>query len=396
MSLIEPNSEADPVALLVQALVMFGSVAGRGPHFQADGARHGTNIFVCLVGETAKARKGTAWSQVRRVFAALDPEWDERCVVLGLSTGEGLIAAVRDAVVESVAVKEHGRVVEYQDVVVDAGVEDKRLLVYESEFASVLRMFEREGSKLSPTIRQAWDTGDLRILTRNSPARATGAHIAMVGHVTRDEVLRYLDRTEVGNGFANRYLWFWVERSKFLPEGGALQQGEVEPVLADLRAALEFSKQLGDFELTRDDSARALWSEVYEELSAGQAGLVGAITSRAEAQVMRLACIYALLDRSRVIARVHLEAALELWRYAEESARFIFGNSLGDPDADTILSALRSNPDGLTRSEVRELFGGHRAANRIGRALAALVSAGKAQRSTEETGGRPAERWRAL
>lgn len=396
VAVIGPHSEADPVALLAQLLVMFGSVVGRGPHFEADGVRHGTNLFACLVGETSKARKGTAWGQVRRLFSVLDPEWDEHAIVLGLSSGEGLIWAVRDEIVKSEPVREHGQIVAYQDVVEDQGVADKRLLVFESEFASVLRMLQREGSTLSPTIRGAWDSGDLRILTKNSPARASGAHISIVGHVTGDEVRRYLDRTEMGNGFANRHLWFWVRRSKLLPEGGALQERDVDVLLADLRAALEFGRQLGDFELKRDDAARALWYEVYPALSAGRPGLVGAITSRAEAQVMRLACIYALLERSEVIALVHLEAALELWRYAEQSARFIFGDSLGDSDADAILSALRSHTAGMTRSQIRDLFGGHRSAQRIERALSTLLKAGQIQCEAEETGGRPAERWRAV
>lgn len=396
VAVIGPHSEADTVALLVQCLVMFGNVIGRGPHFKADGVRHSTNLFACLVGETSKSRKGTSWNQVRSCFAPVDPDWASRCIASGLSSGEGLIHAVRDAVVQSVPFKEHGRVAGYEDVVTDPGVEDKRLLAFEGEFAAVLHMLERDGNTLSATMRSAWDSGDLRILTRNSPVVATAAHISMVAHITRDEVCRYLDRTEMGNGFANRYLWLWVTRSKLLPDGGALAERDVDVMVADLRAALEFSRQLGEFELKRDDAARALWHEVYAELSAGRPGLVGAITSRAEAQVMRLACVYALLDRSRVIARVHLEASLGLWRYAEESARFIFGNSLGDPDADAILLALRSHAAGMTRSQIRDLFGGHRTAHRIERALSTLLKAGQVQCSTEETGGRPAERWRAV
>ena len=33
---VEPHSEADPVALLVQTLVAFGNAVGRGPHFVAE------------------------------------------------------------------------------------------------------------------------------------------------------------------------------------------------------------------------------------------------------------------------------------------------------------------------------------------------------------------------
>ena len=55
---------------------------------------------------------------------------------------------------------------------------------------------------------------------------------------------------------------------------------------------------------------------------------------------MRLACIYALLDLSRVVRAEHLMAALALWEYAERSVAYVFGDSIGDPDADLILPCL--------------------------------------------------------
>jgi hypothetical protein len=115
-----------------------------------------------------------------------------------------------------------------------------------------------------------------------------------------------------------------------------------------LVAVVRCGRKVG--ELQRSEKARELWYEVYNELSEGKAGLLGAVTSRAEAQVMRLACIYALLDGVKIIKSVHLEAALAAWKYAEESARFIFGDSLGDPVADELLRALRKSPHGLTRT----------------------------------------------
>ena len=78
---------------------------------------------------------------------------------------------------------------------------------------------------------------------------------------------------------------------------------------------------------------------------------------------MRLACLYVLQDRSPVVRREHLESALAVWRYCEDSARFIFGDALGDPVADEILRALRRADDGLTRTEINNLLGRNRAAS---------------------------------
>lgn len=394
---IEPHTEADPVALLAQFLVAFGNAAGRGPHFMAEADRHGLNLFACLVGATAKGRKGTSWGHIRRLLEAVDPAWAKDHVASGLSSGEGLIWAVRDPIERREPVKEKGRTTGYETVLVDAGVEDKRLLVIEGEFASVLRILGREGNTLSPVIRNAWDSGNLRSLTKNSPAVASGAHISIIGHVTKSELLRYLETTEAGNGFANRFLWVCVRRSKCLPEGGNISEVDFAPLVARLAEALEFAKRAG--ELRRNDGAREVWHAVYPELSEGKPGLLGAVLARAEAQVMRLACIYALLDLSQVVRREHLLAALALWEYVEASARFIFGDALGDPVADTILDALKKSANGLTRTEISNLFDRNQSSKNIARALADLLAAGLAQRETVPPEGdrkKPVEVWRAV
>src|SRR4029453_2896452 len=123
------------------------------------------------------------------------------CLTSGLSSGEGLIWAVRDPIEKQQPIKEGGRVVDYQLVTEDAGVTDKRLLVIESELASTLKVMAREGNTLSPVMRQAWDGHDLRTLTKSSSARATAPHISIIGHITRDELRRYLEATEAANGF---------------------------------------------------------------------------------------------------------------------------------------------------------------------------------------------------
>jgi len=394
--MVDPHTEADPAGLLVQFLVAMGNVIGRGPHFVAEGSKHYLNLFAALVGTTAKGRKGTSWAHTGNIATAVDEAWKDR-VVHGLSSGEGLIWAVRDPITQRQPVKEKGRVTDYEDVLVDPGVEDKRLLVVEGEFATALRVLGREGNILSAAVRNAWDTGDLRTLTKNSPAKATGAHISIIGHVTRDELLRYLGTTEAANGFANWFLWVCVRRSKVLPDGGRLHEVNMAPFVRRLRAAVEFARSVG--ELRRDEEARAIWHEVYPELSEGKPGLLGAVIARAEAQVMRLACLYAVLDMSNLVRREHLLAALAVWDYCEASARFIFGDALGDPVADEILRALRAaGEEGMTRTAIREdLFQRNMPSRRIQRALAVLVEAGlvSVERVTD-TGGRPAEIYLAI
>ncbi len=394
--LVEPHTEADRVGLLSQLLVAFGNVVGRGAHFRAEADCHFTNLFAVLVGETAKGRKGTSWGHVRERMRAIDGHWVDDCVQTGLSSGEGLIYAVRDAVQQREPIKKKGKVEDYQMVEVDPGVSDKRLMALQPEFATTLRVLERDGNSLSGVVRQAWDTGGLRILTKNTPAKATEAHISMCGHITKEELCRYLDRTEIGNGFANRILFFCVRRSKVLPEGGDIGSVDFGPLDLAFEKAAMFAQQLGRTCIVRDPEARKLWREVYEKLSEGKPGLFGAVISRAEAQVMRLALIYALLDQSTVIRKEHLEAALEVWRYAEESALYIFGDSLGNPLADEVLSILRSSPEGLTRTEISSRLFGHHKSGSLGSALGLLQTRGLVYFRQVPTAGRSAERWYAV
>jgi DNA-binding transcriptional ArsR family regulator len=284
----------------------------------------------------------------------------------------------------------------YQDIEADPGEADKRLLVYEPEFALVLRVMAREGNSLSAILRQAWDSGNLRTLTRNSPLKATGAHVSIIAHVTRAELLRYLDSTEMANGFANRFLWLCVSRSKCLPddEDRRVDEHKLEPLTRRLVDAVQFANGVG--EMGKDAQACADWRAVYPALSEGKPGMLGAVTSRAEAQTMRVGCLYALLDKSERTRREHLRAALAVWSYCEQSAAYIFGQSLGDPLADTILQALKQNSAGLSRTDISNLLGRHKDAAQIGRALAALRESGKVRAEFEETEGRKAERWFAI
>lgn len=384
---IEPHSEADPVALLIQFLVAFGNLVGRKPHFVAEADLHYLNLYTCLVGRTGKARKGASWGHIKRVMHVVDNVWAEDRIQSGLSSGEGMIHAVRDAATSRQKAKNG----DWQTVEVDAGVEDKRLLAFEPEFASVLRTAERKTNTLSVMIRQAWDTGDLRTLTKNSPTKATGAHISIIGHITAEELRRYLTTTEAANGFANRILWTCARRSKLLPEGGQINRVDFGPLLRRLTQAVQAAQNVG--EMVRDDGARSLWRSVYADLSEGKPGLLGAVTSRGEAQVMRLASIYAMLDCTHIISEPHLRAAMAVWDYAERSAAYVFGESLGDPLADEIWSKLKQTGC-MTRTEIRDLLGRNASADKIGAALATLLEAGLATKHVQRDGpGRPEESW---
>ena len=381
---IEPHTEGDPVALLVNTLTMFGSAVGPTPRAMVGATRHRGNLFAVHVGETARARKGTAHNEVERIMALADPGWAAR-VMGGLASGEGLILAVRDSV---------WKVKNGQQELADPGVEDKRLLAVEPEFSSVMRVAGRDGSTLSEVLRRAWDGIDLRVMTRTNPLTATSPHISMLGHITKAELLRELSETNQANGFANRFLFGYVRRSKLLPHGGALPESDVSSLANRVGNALSTARRLGT--LRRDAETDRAWEAVYPALTAERPGMLGAITARAEAQALRLSFLYALLDGAAEVRRPHLEAALALWQYSEDSAAFIFGEAIGDPVADSILRALRSN-GAITQTQLSELFGRNQSAGRLQQALVLLLSLGKVRtwQGESERGGRAPTWWEA-
>jgi hypothetical protein len=388
---LEPYTEADPAALLTNLLVAFGNVIGRRPYWSFDGSPQFLRLNAVLVGETSKGRKGTSWGPVRSLLEKVEPSWAADKITSGLSSGEGLIWAVRDEVVERRPIKDReGRISTYQDVVADHGVADKRLLVFEDEFGRLLKVMAREGNIVSSVIRQAWDSGNISSMTKNAPVKATSTHISIIGHITRDELVRYMTETDAANGFANRFLWVMTKRSRILPEGGQLPQTEARILAERLGAAVEHAKSVQ--EIKRDEAATQTWCRIYEELSEGKPGLIGSVLSRSEAQVMRIACLYALLDQSTQIREEHLFAALAFWRRAEASVHYIFGSATGDQHADAILRAMRVKGR-VTRTEINNLFHRNIPKERIDAALAVLEHLGLAERSEEETEGRPVSFW---
>lgn len=324
------------------------------------------------------------------LYTRIDERWVQS-IHSGLSSGEGLIWQVHDPIF-----KREKKGSAYEEVCVDEGVPDKRLLVQQSEFAGALSVMKRAGNTLSPTIRDAWDRGTLNSMVKSMPSRATNAHISIVANVTREELLRGMTSEEMDNGFANRFLWVCSKRSKMLPEGGKIYTVDFDPLCKKITNSID----LVHGRVERDSEASEIWGTndrpsagVYAQLTRDRQGMFGTCTARAPAQVLRLSLIYAGLDGSQVIRRIHLQAALEVWRYCEDSARYIFGEALGNAVADEILQALRVSSGGLTRSEIVGLFHRHKSKAELDQAFRYLLEGGMARMETIATGGRPTERW---
>ncbi len=385
-----PNIEADPAALLATVLVGFGSIVGPESHVRISSDRHPARLWACITGASSAARKGMSQGPVTAFLAEVDPRWNAECRASGLSTGEGLIYHVRDQV-ETTTTDKKTKAVE--TLITDPGAKDKRLWLHEAEFARVLTVMARKDNTLSAVLRGLWDSGEARVMSRTTAVSARGAHVCIVAHITMEELRRALTDCDAANGFANRFLWVYAERHGSLPFGGQADPAALRPLVKQLSTAVV---QAPPGEVGWSDEARTLWVARYEGLLRCGGGLTGSIIARGQPQVLRLALTYALADSAVQIERVHLEAALEVWRYSADSARYLFGQRTGERMADRILSALRAAGT-MTVGDVHRIFGDHKASNaKADAALQMLQEQGLARMAREKgSGERTAERWTA-
>jgi hypothetical protein len=216
----------------------------------------------------------------------------------------------------------------------------------------------------------------------------------VIGHITATELRHHINPVELANGLLNRFLLLGCRRVRLLPEGGNPDPLKRTGLDRRLASTLNTARHAGQTRLS--PTARQAWTDAYQKLAQPQPGIAGAISARAEAHTIRLALIYALLDNNRQIQTAHLTAALALWDYAQRSATWALERSSGDPLAHQIHAALTHQlPDGLTRTQIRDLLHRNPTTHQLDRALATLANDGKITSQRVLTNGRPAELWTA-
>jgi hypothetical protein len=385
VSLVAPHTEADPAAILVQLLAVFGATLGPGPHIVAGNERHRAVIAPLIVGRTNNGAKGTGLGVVEAIRKLTLP-WFDEFTTSGLSSAEGLIELVRDPSGDP------------NDKDYDPGVSDKRLLVKESEYRSVLARCRREGNTLSMTLRQAWDGGTLRTLARkHNKLTATDPHIVVIGHITPREFRSTLDDSDLSGGSINRLLLCLSRRARLNARLGNIPHN-VLTTAADLFVEAQKAAQ-NRGEMTFTDAFWSSWETTYRELNRDRPDSWATdATARGVTQVLRLALIYALFDGAEEIDTSHLDAALSLWAYAEHSAKWLFSThelEIEREAAGGLANFIREGGcEGRTRTEIyRDYFKSNIKAAEITAELTPLVHDGVVIEIKDETGARPITRY---
>jgi hypothetical protein len=360
--LLEPYLEVDRAAILANVLACIGVLFERKAYAKVAADFHYPIDYFLIVGDTAKARKGTTTNSVLELAERVRPQFKSR-VLYSLSTGEGLINAVSESNEEKKEVAK----AKYPVAFVSMG-----------ELAGLLAVMERKENTLSSVLRDAWDGKPLQVNTRHLRLCVENVSLGIIANVTRSDLVK-VNAIDIGNGFINRFMFIWSERGKLLPEGANIESLFSSEawflVLKELNEAVLAAEGLG--EVPRAPETAELWKPMYYDFNRGGDSIVDKLIARNDAHTVRLSVVYALLDRSPVIRPRHLEAARAVWDYSEASIRYIF--SVPDVEAQKILDALEDGP--LTTSEVRvRVFKQHKATEYVAEKMAGLEKDRKVRR----------------
>jgi len=362
------DSEAHPAAVLITLLLRFAAEC-EGPYVLIGEAKQWARTFGVIVGDSSRARKGTSSKPVMKLFSELKDA--ARYSPGPLSTGEGLIYAVRDPMLS--VDKKTG-----EEVLVDPGITDKRLFFHEEEFHPALASTRREGNILSAIVRGFFDDGNAEPMTKTNRIKATKAHVVILGHITRAE-LKLMNQVQMYNGFANRFLWIHAQRQKLVALPKPIPKEELEKYRGIIAERVKKARELTEVRFTKP--AKSLWQEIYRSLSAEYPGTVGAVTSRTETHTIRLALIYALAMGHKSIETADLRAALALVTYAHQTAISLFSDLTTGVQREKILDALRKAPEHqMSKTEINcDVFQKNVDAKEIDLALNALKEQGIVQ-----------------
>jgi hypothetical protein len=362
---VRASTEGDPAGILASLICGAGVLMNATPHLQIGGTKHPLLVWPLLFGRTGSGRKGEATNVAEQFLTRAHRDF-VKIRTTGLSSGEGLIEAIRD-----LTEVKHGRDVEV------IGTTDKRLFLVEPEFSSVMARAKREGSTLAAVLRQAWDGRALSVLNR-SALRASSSHVGVIGHVAPAEFCKRLAEAEMSGGLYNRFLPVWTERPHLLPIPPELDPKTVEALAKDLARGIARAPKLSVMRLA-PGQAVDLWTEELYPRFAGMDDsdeVWAEFSRRAAPYCLRVAAIYAVLAGANTITLPALTAAAAMIEYSTRTARYVLGDQSKDPRLDRIKRAVDARETGLTRTEISDLFGRNLSAAVLGELIAVLTSQG--------------------
>lgn len=378
----DPHTESDKMGVLMQSWELFGTWIGKSAKFAMNNVVHYANDFLLVVGETADARKGTSLTDAMAPYELGIgdlPDFRERCILKGLSSGEGLIKFADDRNERP----------------------DGRVMIIAEEFARVITGIRRTESTLSSVLREAYDGKTLAVQTKADPLKASKAHVSVIAHTTSAEFHHRVAADDFFNGLLNRFLFVHVKRGKRLPWPTTVDPSVLEDLGRELNKAREWvdNEGIGRVFYWSED-ARQMWADFYcgstdeDRHSVARRDEAESAIVRGPTHVIRMAMRHAALDREEAISRRHLESAIALWNVSRRSLRLVMCDRVSD-DAEKVLTSIQ-DAGGLSKTEIHKIFNGHKSSAEVTSILDFLVENDFVKVGNMKKGKRKVKVWAAL
>jgi hypothetical protein len=387
-------SEAHPMAVLATALTMVGNMMSPYMGYSVGKTWHPPLMYTLIVGPTSEGAKGQSESRCEELMEMIDGGWVDK-ITSGLSSGEGLIEAIADA-------QPTGEYSTIQSKKVahtyNKGVADKRMMIFEPELGRLIKVLQRQGNTTMETLIDLWDRGYASKLTIQRRS-VHDARISVVMHSPTVVIQETMSYDWLMNGFGNRFLWIWSKRTHLEPIGYKIPEGSLDPIATDIADAIalladRYTQRKRPLEVGFTPDGADYWEELYEELSKDKySGVLETAMGRRRSYARRLAMIFAALDFKKRIDIPHLDAAMALIDYNEETLVHLFGDSTGDKMADRIYLNLLEHASGLSRTElVTGVLQGNYSKEQIDTAMKKLVERGLVRETKmRRSGGKKSE-----
>jgi len=379
-------------AFYAMLLPAIGWLIGRRAMIEVSRDKHYCNLFTVIVGRTG-CGKGTSWNIVQALVEQIDPTCTKR-LHRDVASAPGLIGLVRDA----------STVTKGKKAIEVSGITDKRCFVLFEEMDNLFTAIGRQGSTLEKLWNMAYDGRSLENNARDRE-KATNPHISCVCQITDDSFRDAVGTVSRGrgrsNGFFNRFITVRAIKERSLPRGGKMP--DVGDLIQEIQSALV---ALGSVD---SDSPKIIqWHpSTHKEWDAFDAAMdgehaflsgLGGLAARLKPNVMRIAMLFAVIDRDEFIRPDHLRAAKAFCLHCIDDSRGFFDRSRpssAKPSLDDrLLTIAATGPCTLTDFHKRLGRKGYET-KELRDSLARLVKGGELlTEDSESDHGRTVTRWR--
>lgn len=382
------RSGTDPAALLISFLTCAAAAVGGKSSLQVGITSHPARLFSVLVSSSYTC-PAVAFQYALQVFSAADAgnEKARKFPPLAikqwsLTTGEDFVEAVTDSAAEQDVL---------QGPVAVADKSSSRLLLVVNGFGKTMQAVTRSNSPLEPMLKAAWDDSDLQLITRSRKRIKASGNVCLLGRIGLDDIAELITKENRWHDLGSRLLWVAVPPKRLAASPKPLDQKLLLRWARQLTSAISVAEKTPVLALSQEAETR--WEEFYEQLSRAATGAIAPASARSPALVLRLAAIFALLERRPLVTPTDLGSAMAVWCYCQASARLLFSGSTTN-NSMRVLLALADGPK--TQTEMHHLFSRHIKGVQLNHILIDLEARGLVVCKRTDGGsakGRPSTTW---